>query len=689
MSGYGILHPPVSLTLRGDAGQAQIRSCATCPAAELRTVSLTASGALLKLKNEKVASRELRVSGVFQMVPGEGSPIRADFPIEITAAESRLLITATMPMDEYLAGVLAGETGNFKSDEALKAMAVAARTYAMHFGSRHALEHFEFCDTTHCQDMRVAGITDRLRKIVQSTSGEVLWYDGKPAATYYHANCGGTTEDGRYILGTDEAPAPYLVQHSDTYCIRNGSAQWHSEVSKRQLQRALADDGIVVPGTLRSIAIVQRTPSGRVEMLRVTGAGNVTVPGVAFRSAVGRHIGWDRLKSNWYEVSVAGDHVSFTGRGSGHGVGLCQIGAEVMGEEGKSYREILAYYYPGTKLGTSAEEIAWRKLTGENIELLTTRPEADQSLVPMAARLVREAETTTGMSFASMPQWKVYPTVAMFRNATGEPGWVAATTRGRTIQSQPADVLKQAGTLESTLRHEFLHMLIEAHAKPGTPVWFREGLVLYLSEPSAPISPSSHFANRERVRKGDEQSGQRRTVAQRIYRRPRAGGATGTAVWQADADQLVAAGLAGRHHKKAMSAATCRLIGLSSRAQRGICSGCLTGAFVESHAGSTPGVNGSVTTACREQIPRPARDDKTKDIARHSRQAFLRQDNRIFAVGALGCHPHQRQPGADQQEIGRRKAHPCAPGLLAKRRDVRNPGDQLVGNPCGERHEDA
>ncbi len=83
----------------------------------------------------------------------------------------------------------------------------------------------------------------------------------------------------------------------------------------------------------------------------------------------------------------------------------------------------------------------------------------------------------------------------MFRDATGEPGWVAAATRGQTIQTQPADVLKQAGTLESTLRHELLHMLIEAHAKPGTPVWFREGLVLYLSEPNAGVFTASAFKN--------------------------------------------------------------------------------------------------------------------------------------------------------------------------------------------------
>ena len=189
------------------------------------------------------------------------------------------------------------------------------------------------------------------------------------------------------------------MQHSDNYCVRNGGTQWRSEVTKRELQRALAGDGIVIPGTLRSVTIVQRTPSGRVELLRVAGASAITVPGVAFRSAVGRHIGWDRLKSNWYDARVAGDNVSFTGRGLGHGVGLCQIGAEVMGEEGKSYSEILAYYYPGTKLGTAAQGITWQKLTGEKVELLTTRPASDQPPVAMAERLVREVEANTGLTF--------------------------------------------------------------------------------------------------------------------------------------------------------------------------------------------------------------------------------------------------------------------------------------------------
>ncbi len=478
------LHPPRDLRVRPDAGQALMRKCQTCKDVPITTVALHAAGSSVQLDGDKSSGTDLRLSGVYQMNASGEPPIHGDFPIEIRASDGHLLITASMPMEEYIAGVLAGETGNFKSEEALKAMAVAARTYAMHFGSRHALDGFEFCDTTHCQDLLIAGINPHLRKIADSTAGEVLWYDGEPAATYYFANCGGTTEDGHYILGNDEARAPYLTQHSDRYCIRDGGSQWHSEVSKRELQTALADDGINIPGHLRSVAVLHRTSSGRVEFVRVVGSQEVTVSALVFRSAVGRHIGWDRLKSNLYDVSDHGDRIVFHGRGSGHGVGLCQIGAEVMGEEGHSYREILAFYYPGTRLGTAAQGTPWQQLANEDIQLLTTRPDRDRSLLPIATRFLHESEESTGFVYRSTPRLKVYATVADFRNSTGEPGWVAASTRGRTVQLQPLDVLRETGTLESTLHHELLHILIDSYARPGTPQWFREGLVLCLSSPS-------------------------------------------------------------------------------------------------------------------------------------------------------------------------------------------------------------
>ena len=477
------LHPPSKLRVSATAGQAQLRKCPTCKEVGITALEVRASGSSIVAAGEGSTASELRIAGPYQLTADSAPTIHADFPIELRASDGHLLITALMPMEEYVAGVLAGETGNFKSDEALKAMSVAARTYAVHFGSRHALDNFDFCDTTHCQDLRIAGIDARLRRIADSTAGEVLWFDGEPAATYYYANCGGRTEDGHYILGNDEEPAPYLIQHSDRYCVRNSGAQWSSEISKRDLQRALADDGISIPGKLRSVSVLHRTSSGRVEFLRVVAGGDVTVSGLAFRSAIGRHIGWERLKSNLYDISDRGDQIAFHGRGFGHGVGLCQVGAEIMGEEGHSYRGILSFYYPGTRLGVAAQGIAWQQLANEDIEVLTPRPERDRALLPVATRYLHETEETTGLMFRSKPRLKVYATVAEFRNSTGEPGWIAASTRGRTIQLQPTDVLRDAGTLDSTVHHELLHMLIDSYSRPGTPLWLREGLVLYLSAP--------------------------------------------------------------------------------------------------------------------------------------------------------------------------------------------------------------
>src|SRR5207244_2165783 len=76
---------------------------------------------------------------------------------------------------------------------------------------------------------------------------------------------------------------------------------------------------------------------------------------------------------------------------------------------------------------------------------------------------------------------KVFPTVAAFRDATGEPGWVAASARAAVLRIQPVAALRSRGSLESTLRHEILHALIESRARPGLPIWFREGLVEYLT----------------------------------------------------------------------------------------------------------------------------------------------------------------------------------------------------------------
>ena len=110
------LHPPHELRLRADAGQAQVRKCATCKDSPLTSLIAQATGSSLEIDRSQTS--ELRISGSYQLTATDSPPIHADFPIELRAEDNHLLVTALMPMEEYIAGVLAGETGNFKSEEA-------------------------------------------------------------------------------------------------------------------------------------------------------------------------------------------------------------------------------------------------------------------------------------------------------------------------------------------------------------------------------------------------------------------------------------------------------------------------------------------------------------------------------------------------------------------------------------------
>jgi stage II sporulation protein D len=175
-------------------------------------------------------------------------------------------------------------------------------------------------------------------------------------------------------------------------------------------------------------------------------------------------------------VAQINGQVVFAGRGRGHGIGLCQAGCARMGEEGKSYREILQFAYPGNKLGLSAAGFAWQYTGGERVDVFTTTPDA--LLVAATDNALREAEQASGLTYRNRPRLRVYPNLSAYRNATGESGAIAATTRGFTIRMQPPEMLRARHVLEATLRHEMLHVVLESVAARDQPWWFREGLVL-------------------------------------------------------------------------------------------------------------------------------------------------------------------------------------------------------------------
>lgn len=490
---YWIQSPSVVRIVAGES-DAKVQVCPPCKDTPLvGSLEVKALAERLQINPGHRSAESVRVSGSFRIQIQPDPPLQMSYPLETRAAKGRLLLTLQIPLEDYVAGVLAGESSVFRSQESLKAMAVAVRTFAVRFRGRHQPEDFDFCDTTHCQDFRLRAVSERLQAAAEATEGELLWHEGLPAATYYHRNCGGTTEASQFVWSG--VKAPYLRQQVDGFCVARNRGEWHSEIRKDELPRALVSAGLRVPSSLDSIIVASRTPSGRIERLRLSGSTTTIIPASDFRLAIGRALGWDRIRSNLYDVHDAGDRWVFHGYGSGHGVGLCQIGTAQMGEEGKTYREILAFYYPGTTLGLTAKGLSWKALSGERAELLTTQPNEDHRLLALTERLLHEAEEGTGWDFKTRPQVKVYPSVAVFRNATGQPGWVAASTRGRVIRTQPTKVLHSAGSLARTLQHELLHLLVESRAGSNVPLWFREGVVLYLMEGNRRVKASHNVPN--------------------------------------------------------------------------------------------------------------------------------------------------------------------------------------------------
>ncbi len=383
-----------------------------------------------------------------------------------------------LPLERYVAATLAGESSAFQSEEALKAMAVAARTYAVRMRARHAAEGFDLCDTTHCQRLDLHAITPRLEKAAADTAGEMLWYQGKPAFTPYTKDCGGITEDAAAVW--PDLAQPYLKNHTDPYCVRPPAAPWRWSADPREIQKALAQSQLHGPPVLNRVAIATRTPSGRAStLLLLGGVESVRISASSFRFALGRELGWNTIRSDQYEVRSENGHMVFEGKGEGHGVGLCQRGAEQMGLAGRSYREILAFYYPGTVPGLTAQGLAWQTLRGEVMSLQTARPDQDRIALATAERLGRALSARLKWPLPPGLTIRVYPDLDTFRNATGEPGWVAARTEASRIDLQPIALL--GIRLESTLSHELIHVLVESQAAPGLPVWFREGLVDYLN----------------------------------------------------------------------------------------------------------------------------------------------------------------------------------------------------------------
>jgi stage II sporulation protein D len=246
-----------------------------------------------------------------------------------------------LPLEEYLAAVLGGEMPHTFPEEALKAQAVAARSYALtrKIAARDAGLLYHLGATVLSQVY--AGVTHEdphTLAAVVATHGEVLANGVEPVEAYFHSSCGGRTESGGEALGRSLS---YLEPVNCPCRGHSPYAHWSVTVKERDLLEALGGRGVT------DVAVDSRTSTGRARSVRVVSpTGTREIPATVFREA----LGYQRLPSLWFEVHKSGGDFVFEGQGAGHGAGLCQWGAKIMADRGATYREILAHYYPGTEL---------------------------------------------------------------------------------------------------------------------------------------------------------------------------------------------------------------------------------------------------------------------------------------------------------------------------------------------------
>jgi len=433
---------------------------------ELKPESVTVNG---KRMSATELRSPVRVSMPVLSAPG-AKATRIPAAVELSARAGRVQAVAEMGLEDYVYYTMSGESHSMRATEALRAMAIVARTFAVKNRGRHAAQGFDYCDTTHCQDLRFAAPPRAIAEAVEDTEAELVWFEGRPAEVFYHQHCGGVTASAKAVWGTPGAP--YLISQTDDACVARKRGAWSANIPMAEAARALGVE------SLEKLRVTGRSQSGRVDVLQ---AGTRRIEAGDFRVVLSRAFGWNTVPSTLFHVSERGETLRLEGYGSGHGVGMCQMGAEVRGERGASSRQILAFYFPGTAIGVSAQGVPWTMMGGERVELWSTRPSEDKAVVAMADRMLLRAEGLAGRTVTRRPRVRVYPTVELYRDATGQSGTVAAATRGQVVRMQPAQLLQARGALESTLLHEFTHVALEARAKPGLPAWFLEGLTLALT----------------------------------------------------------------------------------------------------------------------------------------------------------------------------------------------------------------
>ena len=323
----------LSILVRGPLARVQPPATAT----EARIVP--AGSATLEVVLPGRLKREVRGVVSVDAGPGGRGPLRI---VLVTDRESAV------------AAIVAAETSR-RETEALKALAVVVRTYMLAHAGRHSSEGFDFCDTTHCQLYRgERDLSDRVASpavvdAVARTAGQVLRFEGRTIEGFYSAACGGISATPSMVWGgSSNYPYGRIVCR---WCHSSRFDKWERSANAADILGSLST---IISSNLSSateLTTESEQPSGFVRAVTVRdGSRRVVLSTDAFRRAIGLRLGWNTVLSPTFTVERRGVRFIFRGRGFGSQIGLCEAGAVAQAAAGRSYREILNFYYPGVDL---------------------------------------------------------------------------------------------------------------------------------------------------------------------------------------------------------------------------------------------------------------------------------------------------------------------------------------------------
>lgn len=267
--------------------------------------------------------------------------------LEIVRQENlTLLVINHLSLEDYLQGVLSKEAPDYWPEEALKAIAIAARTYAVYRRMTKQEQTYDVTGTVMSQDY--GGRTAEKHattRAVRATRGLILMFKGQLFPAFFHSTCGGLTEHAR-VMGTFEVE-PLRGHIVCRYCTASPFYVWRRRLTAADVAWALRKSAHGPVGSVRDLRIEKRTPGNRAEQIAVVGTlRTLTLTGYDFRAL----FGFERIRSLFFSITRVGDAFVLEGHGWGHGVGMCQWGAAELARRGVVAEDILSFYYPGTQI---------------------------------------------------------------------------------------------------------------------------------------------------------------------------------------------------------------------------------------------------------------------------------------------------------------------------------------------------